>query len=289
MGIAAALAQGGEGVDANLLLKKAGFQLGVAVVVGLVAGFVWSAMLGMIGRFKDTLFTTLAAAMVIYGASEQLGVSGAIATLCFGITMGNMPQGLRFRVEREGSEKPVKVALRDVTGVEKRVYSETVFLLKACFFFYLGMTVEPANFLSVHGLAALILAITPFFPRFPVAWICLSGKKTLRKEAMLATCLVPRGLAAAVLAQLPLSLGVDPATGDLLIPGADVLASVVTMTVFLSIIAVSVAVFLVEKGYLDLLGAAAFRRFPVQFQAAKTTAEAAEGSKGASEAGTGEE
>ena len=193
------------------------------------------------------MHTTLAFALVIYGCAELLQVSGAIATLVFGITLGNLPEDLSLKMrDREISFKPV-------THTEKQVYSEVVFLLKAFFFFYLGLTIRPIDFLSGAGIVALLLAVAPFAPRLPaVRWI-MDRQTTTRREALLSWALVPRGLAAAVLAQIPVQLG---------LPDAEVLASTVAMMVFLSITLVAVCIVLVEKGKLDGLGARLFKAFP---------------------------
>ena len=99
---------------------------------------------------------------------------------------------------------------------------------------------------------ALVLALVPFIPRFPVLFI-LDRKTTPRRDALIAWSLVPRGLAAAVLAQYAVGKGV---------PHAEGLAQVVNLMVFLSITAVAVSVFLIERGKLDSLGQVALTWFP---------------------------
>lgn len=253
--IASALA-GGADVRTGGLLGNALFSLSVAAVIGAIAAFSWTVLVAMTDRMTNTMFTTLAFAMVIYGVAELLGVSGAIAALVFGVTLGNLPAKTILRVGRaddDGSERIIR--LREVSGVEKQVYAETVFLLKAFFFFYLGLTVRPMDFFSVLGLAALLLALAPFIPRWLTVCLFLNRKTTTRREALIAWALVPRGLAAAVLAQIPVRLG---------IPGGEVLATTVAMMVFLSILAVAVIVFLTERGALDAFSARAFALFPPQ-------------------------
>jgi potassium/hydrogen antiporter len=248
VGIATSI-QGGEGVAAGSLVTSVIVSLGVALVAGTAAGLVWAFILSIAPRLRASMHTTLAFALVIYGCAELAHVSGAIATLVFGITLGNLPEDLSLRMRDKIIE------FKPVTHTEKQVYSEVVFLLKAFFFFYLGLTIRPIDFLSGAGVVALLLALAPFIPRLPaVQWI-MDKKTTTRREALLSWALVPRGLAAAVLAQIPVQLG---------LPDAEILASTVAMMVFLSITTVAVCIVLIEKGKLDAVGARLFSRFPLE-------------------------
>ena len=257
VGVAVSLGDGAT-PDATALLGTAGFSLVAAALVGSVAGFLWSILLGRAERISHTMFTTLAGALVVYGFCEQMQVSGAIATLSFGIALGNLPRGVVLELDRGGDAAPIKVKLRQVKRVERAVYAECVFLLKAAFFFYLGMTVRPAAFFSMLGLIAFILAVVPFVPRFPSVLLLLKPALADRRDALLATVLVPRGLAAAVLAQIPVRMFTD---GHPLQAAAADLAEVVAMMVFFSIAIVSLMVFLVERGALQAVGRVAFSAF----------------------------
>ena len=268
VGIATSLAAG-EGLAATGLLGGAAFSLLVASGMGVLFGGLWAVLHGRVARLQDNLFTTLAFAMVVYGLAETLEISGAIAALCFGITLGNLPKGLVLTVGRGTEGDSVELTVGEVSTEERKVYSETVFLLKAAFFFYLGMQVHPSDFFSANGLAALVLAAVPFLPRYPVVRLGLDKTTTTRREALLATMLVPRGLAAAVLAQIPLALE---------LPGGEMLAETVAMMVFLSITLVSATVFLVERGVLDMAGTMLFGPFvqeaPAQLESVDVTATA---------------
>jgi len=263
VGVAVSLA---AGVTPNApdLLGTVAFSLIAASLIGAGAGLVWSMLLSQADRISNTMFTTMAGALVVYGFCEQMEVSGAIATLSFGIVLGNLPRGVVLQVDRGAEEAPIKLKLREVRRVERAVYAESVFLLKAAFFFYLGMTVDPAQFFSLFGLIALLLALVPFLPRYPSVRMFLSPDNTSRRDALLATVLVPRGLAAAVLAQVPVQLlGKELAKGEseallAMKLAAENLADVVAMMVFFSIAIVSLMVFLVERGTLTALGDVAF-------------------------------
>ena len=255
VGIATGLSEG-NGVATEALVGSALLSLLFASIVGGVTGFAWSMLLSFATRMRNATFATLAFAMVVFGFSEVVGVSGAIAVLVFGITMGNLPRGMSFRLgeSKEGEEEPVTLSVHEVTGSERQVYSGSVFLLKSFFFFYLGVTVQTDQFMGVLGLTALVLAVVPLIPRYPVVRLFLNAATTTRREALLSSVLVPRGLAAAVLATIPASLGLE---------GGEEIASVAAMMVFFSIAIISILVVLVERGVFNGIGAVAFGAFPL--------------------------
>ena len=113
VGVAISLGNGATPQAAGLL-GTAGFSLFAAALVGAVAGFSWSVLLGRAERISNTMFTTMAGALVVYGFCEQMQISGAIATLCFGIALGNLPRGVVLEVDRGAEAAPIKLKLREV-------------------------------------------------------------------------------------------------------------------------------------------------------------------------------
>lgn len=261
VGIATALV-GEGGVETGGLLGGAAVSLIGAIIYGGLLGIGWSLFLPLVARLRNAMFTTLAFALVVYGSAELIGISGAIAALTFGVALGNVPENAtirtRFWSRRKRSHEMQLIPIKHVTANERRLYAEVVFLLKAFFFVYLGTTLRLESFGSALAILALVLAIIPIIPRYPIALYILARDATPRREAMLAVALGPRGMAAAVLAQLPVSMGV-PNTADL--------AEVVTMMVFFSITIAALLVFLIERRHLDGLAGLLFRGFPVRVAA----------------------
>jgi NhaP-type Na+/H+ or K+/H+ antiporter len=243
-GIASGIAEG-QGVETRGLMEGALFSFIVALLFGIACGLVWSIVLGFMRKLDSAMFTTLAFALIVYGVAELLGISGAIASLSLGITMGNISGKEPDPDAHDRTRKKKFLRFVALSGAERVVYQEVVFLLKAFFFFFLGLTVELGDFVSWNGICALVLACVVLVPRYP-AIRYLFPKKTSNREALLAWAMVPRGLAAVVLATVPSQYGIE---------GANDLAQTVTMTVFLNITLVAVLVFLVERGWLDGVGA----------------------------------
>lgn len=222
-----------------------------AAAIGAGGAVFWSAVLERIRRFPNTVFTTLAYVFILYGLTEIAGYSGAIAALTFGVSLANvplLPRGLLRLVFR--------VRLTPFAEHERAFFGEVVFLVKTFFFVFLGVSTTFTDLRAVF--AGLILAAAAFAARAPV--IRLLGRRDLsRREAALMTALVPKGLAAAVLAGLPAQLGV---------PGSGAIQGTVYAAIFFSILGCAVLVFAVERGLLAPFLARWYGKFPVEPPAA---------------------
>jgi NhaP-type Na+/H+ or K+/H+ antiporter len=169
-----------------------------AALIGVAGGVGWLRVWNTVRELPATTFSTIAAALVLYGIAEGLGFSGAIATLAFGLTLTNhQPMGLgRFLRDQHGST---------VTPEEQRFYREVVFLLKTFFFVYLGLSMRLDD-IRDFGVAAAMVAIV-YAVRAVIA-VRTMPRATSRREVALVGAMAPKGLAAAVLAGLPLQAGV---------------------------------------------------------------------------------
>jgi hypothetical protein len=99
-----------------------------------------------------------------------------------------------------------------------------------------------------------VLALAAFAARAPI--IRLLGRRTLaRRDAALMSALVPKGLAAAVLAGLPAQLGV---------PGGEAIRGAVYAAVFFSIATCALLVFAIERGLLAPTLARWLGKFPLE-------------------------
>lgn len=219
----------------------------LAALIGLAGAFVWSAILPMVRQFPNTVFTTIAYVLILFGITEMLQLSGAIAALTFGVSvtnLANVPERLLGKV--------FSFRLVGFADVERTFFAEAVFLIKTFFFVFLGISITFGNPQTiVIGLSAAALA---FIGRLVIVRVVVPRTFT-RRDAMMTTLLIPKGLAAAVLASLPAQRGV-PAADAALIQGT------VYAVIFFSITLCAVLVFVVEGGKMDALSGSWFRRFP---------------------------
>ncbi|MBM3214706.1 hypothetical protein FJZ36_07310 [Candidatus Poribacteria bacterium] len=173
---------------------------------------------------------------MLYGIAEAMGWSGAITALTFGITLSSASAiGNRLF----GTRVEEVFSLAEVSEVERGVFREVVFLLKTFFFLYLfrylGISLQFGNlWVLAFGLVATVLVyvVRPLIVRWTVS------RQTTKADASLMAIMVPKGLAAAVLASLPRQEGV--ALGD-------VIEGIVYSVIFFSLMFTAVLVFLQQR------------------------------------------
>ena len=209
-------------------------SLVLASALGVVSGYIWLRLMNWVKTFPNTQFTTFAFMFIVYGLAEYFGFSGAITALAFGIVMGNyskipMPEKMKSKLP-EGI----------ITELERKLYSEIVFLLKIYFFVYLGMAIpfESSNFFIIA--AALVGAI--YLARlFSTRFLVRDNDITWEDKSVM-SAMVPKGLAAAVLAGLPLQYGIPE--------GAEI-QIIVYNVVFVSILTTSVLIPLIRTRFIS--------------------------------------
>jgi len=202
----------------------------VALVLGIVGALIWSILLNRIHVIKNAIFTTPAFVFVIYGLTESMGFSGAIAALAFGVTIGNI-ETIKIPIFKT-------LTVKEPSGLnetEKVFFSEVAFLLKTFFFIYLGMSLELIS--SWLIIVALILTFVAFVLRAPA--VRISIRQALpAKDISVTAVMVPKGLAAVVLASIPLQQGVT---------GGETIKNITYGIVLFSIVLTSFLVVIMEK------------------------------------------
>ena len=226
----------------SAVLGRIFFSFLIAVAVGVASALIWSVLLGRVRMMQHTLFTTAAFLFVVYGGVESLGASGAMAAFAFGFTMGNTHL---FRwLKRYTLLEPI-----GMNYPEKTFLSEVIFLLKTFFFVYVGLSIEFQNrwWISLGLLTAgLIFLVRPIAARLGL------NRAISRKDATRIAALAPKGLAAAVLASIPLQRGML---------GGAVIQSVVYSIILFTIVLTALLVFLQDRTPVGRLYSALFRKF----------------------------
>jgi cell volume regulation protein A len=217
----------------------------LAGLAGAGAAFLWSILLRRIRGLENSIFTTPAFVFVLFGFVEWLHVSGYVAAAVFGAVLGNIEvfHGMAF-MRRYLPQEAITL-----NETERVFIAEVVFLLKTFFFVYLGVSIkftEPRTVYIACLLAALIFVIRPV-----AAWIGLS-RATSPHDAGLISIMSPKGLAAVVLASIPMEQKV--AEGE-------TLRDLTYVIVFVSVVLTCVLSFLVERSALGRLYQIPFRSF----------------------------
>jgi potassium/hydrogen antiporter len=205
----------------------------ISSIIGLAAAFIWSLLLIRIHTIRDSVFTTFAFAFVVFGSTELLGFTGYIAALVFGIALGNIDSLRQIAKKMKFLHQLAEPV--GLNNTEKTFFSETVFLLKTFFFIYIGISIQLTN--SWWMVLGMILTLIVFVLRVPVVRFTIS-KFTPSEDASIMSVMVPKGLAAAALASIPLQRG---------IAGGDLIQSVVFAIVLFSILLTSILIFLINN------------------------------------------
>lgn len=208
----------------------------IAMLLGVAGGIVWSSFMHRIRKLQNSMFLTPAFIFVIYGFTEALGYSGAVAALAFGLVMGNpeyfSPSFLsRFKLQ----------PMTPLLETEKGFFKELVFILKTYFFVYIGICIPFTNTTAL--LYGLVIAAALFVVRFII--IALVGRKNTSDDRLTVSMMIPKGLVSAVLASMPETVNIQ--AGYTVIPGATTIKYVTYSVIFCSICICSILVLATSK------------------------------------------
>lgn len=213
-----------------------------ATIIGVLGGIGWLLVLGKVRGFPNTISSTLAYVFIIYGLTEFLGFSGAIAALAMGITFTNFE---KFGLHRL---RNIDRNLAPLNEMDFVFYREAVFLLKTYFFVYLGISIHFGE--AYLALVAVIIVLTVYVMRLILTRFVFRDTGYSLRDTAFTSMLAPKGLAAAVLAALPLQYGVA---------GGEVIRDTTYMVVLVSITLTALLVMLyplpgAQKFYSRALG-----------------------------------
>lgn len=186
------------GVLANIIVSFAG-----SAGIGVVGGLVWSLLLVRVRHVRNSLFMTPAAMFILFGIAENFGVSGPIAALAFGITMGNIST-LSAYMQKKHSLLHILVRPVPLSKREKAFFAETVFLLQTFFFIYVGMSITASDGWLLFFAAVIVVVLIVL--RIPVVNIAAPTYLPVADRSVMAV-MVPKGIASAVLAMLVVQEG----------------------------------------------------------------------------------
>jgi NhaP-type Na+/H+ or K+/H+ antiporter len=171
-----------------------------AAVIGVLGGIGWLLVLSKIRDFPNTISSTLAYVFIVYGVTELLGFSGAIAALALGVALTNFEKFGLHNIQRLDRQ------LEPLSAIDLAFYREAVFLLKTYFFVYLGISIHFGASSILLGAIALVLSI--YTMRLVLTRFVYKDPEYALRDTAITSMLAPKGLASAVLATLPLQANV---------------------------------------------------------------------------------
>ncbi|MFA6049010.1 MAG: cation:proton antiporter [Candidatus Micrarchaeia archaeon] len=215
-------------------------QFSIAAVIAVAVSVAW---IKLLQRFKEIPFSymlSIAVIFLMYGFVESVGGNGTVSVLIFGLLLGNWNHlTKRFNLGDE------------IVAFEKTFRSfqaEVTFFVRTFFFVYIGMVFD------ISALAGSTAALLPIAAVLAVLGIArLAGTRALlffnsqlSGDRRLIFSMMPRDLAAAVLATLPQSRGI----------GIPMISEIVFLTILLTNIATAFGFYESERGAASVAGEA---------------------------------
>lgn len=177
--------------------KAVGNNIAVGITLGLVVGIPWLYISAKLANATHGYMLTLGVLFFLFFVANTLGESGALTALVFGIMLGN-----KNRISRL-----LRFKMPNIVG-DDSMHNQLTFLVRAFFFVFVGLLASFGDWrLAAFGIAAAVLIY--------IARIMLTRGILLNRFSLLdrkvTSVMIPRGLAAAVLATLPLTYGLPHA------------------------------------------------------------------------------
>ncbi len=200
-----------------------------ALLLGLAGGIIWSFLLNWIRAIKNSMFTTIAFLFIVYGGVELLGYNGGIASLAFGIILGNAESLTKTKLWK----RIFSFEAGSLSNNEKDFFSEIVFVFQTYFFVYVGVVLEFGNHTTYLIASLLVLVILLMRP---LGVFLVSRKGCNPREKTIMSVMSPKGLVPAILASIPLQLNLNFGKEIAELGYAVVLLSIVVCSVLIMIV-----------------------------------------------------
>jgi cell volume regulation protein A len=207
-------------------LGSVGIAFGVGILVGLGFGVAWLFILEKIKGKSNAYMLTLAMLFLTFVVATNLGGNGALSALFLGLMIGNSRPIARL------------MKFRTTVSIDKSVrdfHSQISFLIRSFFFVFTGLLFSLSSFTSIFF--GIFLAFAFLGIRFLIVRMS-TLKSELNEAKTLMTIMFPRGLAAAVLASLPLTSGV---------PDSQVFPEIAFIVILTTIVVCTIGVAVIRK------------------------------------------
>ena len=204
----------------HLDVDTLGQTLGRAVAVGMILGFgvgiPWLYITTRLGNAQHAYMLTLGMLFVLFFLAQNFGESGALTALVFGLMLGN-----RRRISGW-----LRLRLRDIDS-DDPTHNQLTFLVRSFFFVFVGLMATLGR--VEYIIFGVLITVAVYYGRALIVKMSLT-KRFTALDKKVTRAMIPRGLAAAVLATFPITMGLDNAEAYPQIIFFIIMASVVITT-----------------------------------------------------------
>ncbi len=203
-------------LDLNTLGDTIGNSVLVGLALGLGVGLPWMYLTTKIGNSQHSYMLTLGILFGLFFLANTFGESGALTALVFGLMLGNkkrLAKIFRFKVPQ--------------MDAKDSMHNQLTFLVRTFFFVFVGLLASFGNIEFI--IFGIIATISIYVGRIILSKLILT-KSFSQLDKKVTSVMIPRGLAAAVLATLPLTLGLPNAEAYPQIVFSIIMTSVILTT-----------------------------------------------------------
>jgi potassium/hydrogen antiporter len=181
----------------------------IATVIGVVGGIFWLRILRDFHSASEySYLLTLSFLFFLYVVTEFIKGNGSFCALVFGLVLGNAPEILKiFRMKEFTLSRNIL-----------QFQNEISLFIKTFFFVYLGLIVDLGNLELKTIFIVIAILIISIISRIIVSKLLFSRSTISKKDQNKIVALHARGLAAAVLATYPLTVGVNNIYTNTILP-----------------------------------------------------------------------
>ncbi|MGD9116793.1 MAG: cation:proton antiporter [Dehalococcoidia bacterium] len=218
------ITRGQTGDEATMIGQAIAIKFSIGIGVGAAVGVAWLWVLTLIeGEIFDDILT-LAIVFIFYFIVEGIGGSGVMFALVFGLILGNGVEVAHFlRLKRT-------VEIHDMM---KKFHSQMSFLIKTFFFVYLGLMLSfDKPDLIIFG---VVISFAMLFIRYIVSLLASIGSRVMFRSSGFLATMLPRGLSAAVVAEIVVAAGIANADAY-----PDIIMVVIVATVIIAAIGIPI-------------------------------------------------
>jgi len=200
-------------LDINTLGDTIGRAVAVGLILGFSVGIPWMYLTTKLSNSQHAYMLTLGILFVLYFMANAFGESGALTALVFGLMLGNkahLSRYLRFKLPKVDSDDSM--------------HNQLTFLVRTFFFVFVGLL---ASFGNVEYIIFGIVATVIIYVGRVILTKTTLTKRFSKLDRKVTSVMIPRGLAAAVLATFPLTMG---------LPNAEAYPQIVFVIIMVSVI-----------------------------------------------------
>ena len=179
----------------DLLGQTSGRAVAVGLILGVGVGIPWMFFISKLTNAQHNYMLTLGVLFLLFFLANSFGESGALTALVFGLMLGNK----KYLVQK------LKIKLPDNT-IDNSLHRQVTFIVRAFFFVFVGLL---ASFGQIEYVIFGIMAAVAIYAGRVIITHTALVKGFSKLDKKVTSVMIPRGLAAAVLATIPLTMGLQ--------------------------------------------------------------------------------